>query len=538
MRSAAFSFLVLGFLLPSPPVQARDLHFPYQEQGLSQSEAAAHLLDRLAYGPTPGQVDSVCKQGLESWVQQQFKAGLPSPALDRALAKASDRSDDNSLRQRKLLRAVYSRNQLQEVLTDFWFNHFNVSLTEGQCRPFVASYENDAIRANAFGPFRNLLEATSHHPAMLYYLGNTFSNKDKVTTTKSTRSGDPLHLGIQKVGQDPSASTMMTSETKSGLNENYGRELMELHTLGVDGGYRQDDVTQVARAFTGWTVVRDGDPKQKDRPGHFFFDSNKHDPEPKRVLFITIQPGGESEGEKVLDILATQSATAHFISKKLAVRFVSDQPSKTLIDAMSRTFLRSRGDVREILSTMLESPEFWSRENLHAKIKTPVELEASAIRILGARLSSSSQLPGLMNRMGEAAYSCPPPTGFPDRADYWVSPGNLMQRMSFAVDLAGNKVAGVTVDLNSLHPVASSRRVDASLPAYASLLLPGRDIVETERLLKSSALDPDYAQKLSKAAHDKTRLPAPAPQASAELNDKSLANLVGLLLGCPEFQRR
>ena len=535
MNRKLFVFFVLVVGLPA---QARELHFPYQEAGLSQPEAAAHLLNRLAYGPTPGQVDAVCKQGLESWVQQQFKANQPSPALDRLLAQSPDRSDDNSLRQRKLLRAVYSRNQVQEVMTDFWFNHFNVSTTEGQARPFVASYENDAIRPNALGPFRKLLEATSHHPAMLYYLGNTFSNKDTVKTTKAvTSTSDPLHVGIVRVGQDSSAAKM-TSETKSGLNENYARELMELHTLGVDGGYRQEDVTQVARVFTGWTVEREGDAKQKDRPGHFSFNASKHDPEAKRVLFTTIEPGGESEGEKVLDLLATHNSTARFLSRKLAVRFVSDQPSKALIASLTRTFLRSQGDTREMLATILESPEFWSRENLQSKIKTPVELEASAIRILGARLASGSQLPGLLNRMGQPAYSCPPPTGFPDRADYWISPGNLMQRMSFAVDLASSKVAGVSVDLSKLQPAVTSKRVEASLPAYAALLLPGRDISKTERMLKDSALDPDYGEKLSRAAKAKEKLPAPVPQAAVELTSKSLANLVGLLLGCPEFQRR
>jgi uncharacterized protein (DUF1800 family) len=317
------------------------------------------------------------------------------------------------LTEAKLLRAIYSSRQLEEVLTDFWFNHFNVYLDKGADHYLVTEYERDVIRPRVLGKFRNLLEATAKSPAMLFYLDNW-----------------------QSVGPPP-----RNARARRGLNENYGRELLELHTLGVDGGYTQKDVTEVARCFTGWTI---------DRPqfgGGFVFRKQAHDAGEKVVLGVTIPAGGGVEdGEKVLDILTRRPATARFISRELAQRFVADNPPPALVERMAQTFLKTDGDLRAVMKTMIDSKEFWSEAAWHSKIKSPLEMVAGAVRAVNGDVDFAFALVNQVAQLGEPLYRKIEPTGYSNLSAQWLNSAGLLARMNFAVQLAGNKVPGVKVE--------------------------------------------------------------------------------------------
>ncbi|MBX3169030.1 MAG: DUF1800 domain-containing protein [Candidatus Eremiobacteraeota bacterium] len=494
----------------------RPLSFPYREAGLTSEEAAAHLLNRLSYGPRPGQLQQVVQTGLENWFENQLKA----PPEEFPLLS----SDPRPLAQAKLRRALDSPWQVREVMTDFWFNHFNVSTTDDDCRKYVAAYEREAIAANALAPFLDILKATAHHPAMLFYLDNAYSSWEDDYAAPDN-SYDPLHYGNRK----PANYRPKTNPNKLGLNENYARELLELHTLGVDGGYRQQDVTELARILTGWGVEKDA----------FFFRAERHDPNPKKLLFQIIQPAGRNEGEKALETLALHASTARFLSRKLAVRFVSDQPPAQLLTRLQRKFLSSRGDTRQLLETLLESPEFWNRETLGAKVKSPFELEASSLRILGAELAADHEVSDLLAGMGQEVYACRPPTGWPDKAETWLTPGTLVQRLSFAHRLAGGNFRGVKLDPGKIHPSQPLKTAPAALQAYAEKLLPGRAVGPTVNLLKDAASDPNYRQVvIDTSRRGQKSIPRPNPKANFEFTRAAEVNIVGLLLGCPEFQRR
>ena len=316
----------------------------------------------------------------------------------------------------KILRAVYSNRQLQEVLTDFWFNHFNVDVDKGQDKYMVTAYERDAIRPHVLGKFKDLLLATAQSPAMLFYLDNW-----------------------QSVG--PNANARPGQKNKQGLNENYGRELMELHTLGVDGGYTQHDVTEVARCFTGWGIA------QPLRGGGFIFNERQHDNGEKHVLGVTIAAGGGMEdGLKVIDILAHSPATASFIAKSLALRFVSDDPPPSLVQKMASTFSATDGDLREVMRTMIEAPEFWNPANFRSKVKSPLEMVASAIRAVDGNVDYAFALNQLMIQLGEPLYRKLEPTGYSNRSTDWMNSASLLARMNFAVALTQGKVKGLVVD--------------------------------------------------------------------------------------------
>ncbi len=323
------------------------------------------------------------------------------------------------LQESKILRAVYSNRQLDEVLADFWFNHFNVFMDKGADRYLTTEYERDAIRPHVLGKFRDLLEATAKSPAMLFYLDNW-----------------------QSVGPNaPQLPRGGPNAQRRGLNENYGRELLELHTLGVDGGYTQKDVTEVARCFTGWSI---------DRPqlgGTFRFAPRLHDNGEKAVLGVTIPAGGgEKDGEKVLDIVAHHPATARFISKKLAQRFVADDPPVALVERMARTFLKTDGDIRAVMETMLESKEFWSEGAYRSKMKSPLEVVVSAVRSSNANVDFATALVNQVAQLGEPLYRKQEPTGYSNSSREWMNTAGLMARMNFALQLSGNKVPGVKVD--------------------------------------------------------------------------------------------
>jgi uncharacterized protein (DUF1800 family) len=322
----------------------------------------------------------------------------------------------------KLLRALYSNRQLEEVLTDFWFNHFNIYLDKGVERFMVTAYERDVIRPHVLGKFRDLLEATAKSPAMLFYLDNWESVGP---SAPQAQRGVQAQRGIRM---------------RRGLNENYARELLELHTLGVDGGYTQKDVTEVARCFTGWTI---------DRPqfgGKFLFNPRMHDEGEKIVLGVKILAGGGmSDAKKVLDIVARNPSTAHFISWKLAQRFVADDPPASLVDRMAQTFLKTGGDLRAMMETMLDAREFWSEGAYRTKMKSPFEMVVSAVRAVEGDVDFAAPLVDQIARMGEPLYKKQEPTGYSNSSRQWINSAGLMARMNFAVNLADNKIPGVKV---------------------------------------------------------------------------------------------
>jgi uncharacterized protein (DUF1800 family) len=366
----------------------------------------------------------------------------------------------------KLFRAIYSDRQLEEVLTDFWYNHFNVFLDKGADRYMVTTYERDVIRPHVLGHFKDLLLATAQSPAMMFYLDNWQS--------KANGKG------------------------RQGLNENYGRELMELHTLGVDGGYTQQDVTEVARCFTGWTI------REPRQGGDFEFNDKVHDKGEKHVLGVTISAGGGmGDGLKVLDILARNPATANFISKSLAIRFVSDNPPDKLVEKMAATFEKTDGDLREVMRTMLHAPEFWDPANFRAKMKSPLEMVASAVRAVNGDVDFAQALAGQLNQLGEPLYRKLEPTGYSNRGSEWMNSASLLARMNFGIALAQGKIGGVKVD-----------------PAQFALVMdPSR--IERSILLTDA----------SPAARD-------AIQTGLDQQQQLGAMAAGLTLGSPDFQRR
>ena len=483
-------FLFSSFISGAPLIPV-PYKFPWRQAGLTEQQAAAHLLSRFTYGAMPGQVDAVVQQGLENWWAQQLTADLPDDSLevllrpydalqlsneqvvnlyprvgrvakmairDGVVDKDSIKTDRKEYRQmiraymeekgykpeqdlfrqficQKILRAACSKNQLQEVMTDFWFNHFSVSITKNDCAEFIPAYERDVIRPNALGKFGDLLLKTAKSPAMLYYLDN-FSSSVPLPDDSARKS--------------------------RGLNENYAREVMELHTLGVDGGYTQADVTEAARVLTGWTVYPMNDnvqrlitrfsPDQLARrgfvhEGDFLFNANRHDKGEKTFLgHVFPAGGGYDEGVELLEILAHHPSTAKFICRKIAVRFVSDEPPQSLIDKMAKTFLAKGGDIRQVLITMVTAPEFWSPAAVGEKAKSPFELAIGAVRSLHAQIDQPYPLYTWVTRMGEKKYYYPAPTGFPDKGIYWINTGSLLNRMNFGLALAEGQIMGVKVD--------------------------------------------------------------------------------------------
>jgi uncharacterized protein (DUF1800 family) len=410
----------------------------------------------------------------------------------------------------KLLRAVYSNKQLEEVLTDFWFNHFNVYFDKGADRELVTSYEHSVIQPNVFGKFHDLLLATAESPAMLFYLDNWES------------IGANSEEGSANRGRG----------LKRGLNENYGRELMELHTLGVEGGYTQKDVTEVSRCFTGWTI------HNPERGGQFEFNARRHDNGEKLVLGVKIPAGGGMEdGLKVLDMLSKSPQTAHFISKELAMRFVSDNPPAALVDRMAKTFLSTDGDLREVMRSMFTSPEFWQPENFHAKVKTPFEMMASALRATNADIDYSMLIVQQLNVMGQPLYRKVEPTGYSLKNADWLNSAALLGRMNFSLALVSNRIPGIKVDLSPYQNVSDPNEV-----AHALLMV---DLSPNAK--KAIQMGVDNPEILDQVNQRSEPDPAMMMQGrgrrgmdiafNATASNKT-ALLAGLTLGSPDFQRR
>jgi uncharacterized protein (DUF1800 family) len=428
----------------------------------------------------------------------------------------------NELMQAKMLRAIYSERQLDEVMTDFWFNHFNVFINKGVDRYLLTSYERDAIRPHVLGKFEDLLVATAKSPAMLFYLDNWLSVGPDSEIALGIAPHRPNRRGYGPGPKNrPQNRPPGKGRQASGLNENYGRELMELHTLSVNGGYSQKDVTDVAKVFTGWTL----EPPKKG--GDFRFEPRMHEPGDKIVLGHRIKPNGEKEGLEVLHLLAHNPKTAHFISQKLAMRFVSDDPPAALVERMTQTFLKKNGDIREVLRTMFKSPEFWSPEAYRAKVKTPLEFVVSAVRASGAQVDDARALVGTLNNMGMMPYGMMPPTGYSMKADVWVNSSALLARMNFALGLAAGKIRGVKIDPAAGTAAAGTTDVattDAqqALANLENSLLAGYISRQTHDTISKQLEDPKISQR---RLDDPKRPP-------------NVAAITGLILGSPEFQRR
>ena len=423
---------------------------------LTEEQKVIHFLNRTSFGPTREEVQKVNRLGIRAYLEEQLRpekitdslveeklAGLKTMRLSsRELIELyplpkqqagqemmgqqqmqGPRTVILELQQARLLRSVYSQRQLYEIMVDFWSNHFNVFSAKGADRWLTTAYDRDSIRPHALGRFRDLLLATAQSPAMLFYLDNWLS-------------ADP---------NAPAARMGGPNNRRRGLNENYARELMELHTLGVDGGYTQRDVQEVARCLTGWTI------RQPRGEGSFYFEPRIHDTGEKTVLGTRIPPGGGMEdGLRVIDLLSRHPSTARFISLKLARRFIADNPPPSIVNRAAEAFSKSEGDIPTVLRALIDSPEFFSPEIYQTKVKKPLEFVASALRTTGAEVQLSHQLLRYLGRMGEPLFLAQPPTGYPDVAASWTSPDMLLTRMNFATDLVANRIPGSRIKLEAL----------------------------------------------------------------------------------------
>jgi uncharacterized protein (DUF1800 family) len=458
---------------------------------------------------------------------QEFLEGLGPKQKEILLAMNNPAGVvTGELAQAKLVRAIYSERQLEEVMTDFWFNHFNVFAEKGVDRLLITSYERDVIRPRALGKFEDLLVATAKSPAMLFYLDNWLSvgpNSPQAVGLPPRRYG-PYGRGY------PPRPRPNQGRRSSGLNENYGRELLELHTLSVNGGYSQRDVTEVAKVFTGWTI------EQPYLGGGFKFEPRMHEPGPKFVLGHRIKPKGEGEGLEVLHRLATSPQTAHFISLKLAQRFVADDPTASLVDQMAKTFMKKKGDIREVLIVLFHSPEFWQDTTYRGKVKTPLEFVASAVRATGAEVEDTLALTRQLNNMGMPLYGAQPPTGYSMKAESWVSSSALLNRMNFALALTSGKIRGVKVDAARLagsSPPNPSPDSKLALSTLETGLLAG-DVSKQTHDSITAQIDGTAANGAQPKQDNKA-----GPRKPVESSrPPDVSTIAGLLIGSPEFQRR
>lgn len=543
---------------------------------LTEEQKILHLLSRAGFGPRPGDIERMKKIGIERYLDEQlhpedvaddflsrplqslntqqaslpelFQTYLPPPPPRPVPTPLAIKKDEETggrgegekgktgnleksdgmvapsprpqvtpspiptpppidgqrpmreLQQAKLLRAVFSERQLQEVMVDFWFNHFNVFAGKDTARLMLTVYERDVIRPNALGKFKELLTAVAQSPAMQVYLDNFLSQMEQPTPPP-------------KYDAD---GNLLPPPRRPGLNENYARELMELHTLGVDGGYTQNDVREVARCFTGWTVGQQ--PNQL-----FIFRPRSHDKGEKLVLGKRIAPGGGIEdGLRVLDLLAKHRSTAKFISFKLAQRFVADEPPTSLVERAAEVFTKTDGDIRQVVRTILTSPEFYSAKYYRNKIKSPLELAASAIRATGASTDGAAPLVQAIARMGEPLYQCQPPTGYSEESSRWLSSATLLERMNFALALMANRINGTRVDVGRFVTPEVAKDQKRLLDGLLATFVHSEVSKEThENLTKVLS---DQRAKMTQAKFDERR------------NNELIGNVAALILGSREFQ--
>ncbi|HVX38277.1 MAG TPA: DUF1800 domain-containing protein [Gemmatimonadaceae bacterium] len=587
---------------------------------LLPDEQIQQVLNRLTFGARPGDAAQVRAMGVDNWIDRQLHPErIPDPRADSLMShyavfamqtpdiirdfnvvqrlqrqvqqagtndtspnKAATRREilarnpelaETAMRARqmvgavesaKLARAVVSDRQLDEVMTDFWENHFSVYAGKGQVRLFLTDYDENVIRPRALGKFRDLLGAVAKSPAMLFFLDNWQSAADSAHPTLIPRVVRPgqippaLRRRLENATPEQRAKIMaqVKAQAERGLNENYARELMELHTLGVDGGYTQKDVQEVARALTGWTFNR--------QTGAFVFNPRIHDAGAKVILGQKFPAGhGEDEGERVLDILAAAPQTAHFITTKLARHFVSDDPPPALVDRCANTFEHTQGDIRETLRCIITSPEFFSRAAYRAKVKTPFEVVASGLRALDARPDTTPRTSQIVARMGEPIFGHQTPEGWPDRGDAWMNTGAILNRINFGLAMAAGQVPGARIanvpQLAELRTLPREQQVDSVVKE----LLGGQVAPQTREVLLSGE-NPMLGKAtdsggMAPAMRDSTgmgggrgrgggaligkgfprgRAGQPPPGFGRAVNLQGLQQVVGLALGAPEFQRR
>ena len=677
---AAFALLANGVAFAAAP-SAQQSATKARAGKLSEEQRVVHVLNRLGFGPRPGDVERVRRIGVERWIEQQLdpskieesvveaklkylptltmstsellakfpnpgqllrqlqrRGELPSelqaaaearrptsqpqgntpPAANGQTGATNQMSPEEANRNEyrrailqymrengmelparitvelnasRILRAAHGERQLQEVMVDFWTNHFNVFVGKGADRWFLTSYDRDVLRPNALGNFRDLLEATAKSPAMLFYLDNFQSVSPNAQTgggrrnpgallggTRRSPLDDELRTERQRARQMPRGAddeAMMRAQQqpqrpRRGINENYARELMELHTLGVDGGYTQKDVQEVARAFTGWTIIAPrgaaGSEMLRERAGTFHFAPRLHDSGEKTVLGQKIPAGGGiDDGQRVLDILVKHPSTAKFIATKLARRFVMDTPPQSLVAGVAAAFTKSGGDIRETLRALFASPEFNSAEARRAKIKTPFELAVSSLRALGAETNGGPAMQQWLARMGEGLYMYQAPTGYPDTAEHWVNTGGLLERLNFALALVSNRIPGTRVDLARLVGDAAtpSLAVDKEkvVGQFVELILQGEMSDKSRAVLMKQLTDQtgapiapapqkDEASKGEGADDGAMTTPGRAREgrragrlmqgdlAAATVGNPEVARIAALILGSPEFQRQ
>ncbi len=632
-------------------------------KALNENQKIMHVLNRLGFGARPEDVEKVKAMGLNRYIDEQLDpnsiddralsakldgldildmttaeifAKFPNPgALLRQLEggkrqaaanNADEMTDaDKKARRQKLqklykeydlrpanqimyqqtssriLRATYSEKQLQEVMVDFWMNHFNVYAGKAAVRWYIPSYERDVIRKNALGNFKDLVVGTAQHPAMLFYLDNFQSvspdaqnNGNKRQTERRQRqleriartgqmpprmrenlkkrglTDEQIEARLQQIKDNPNG---MQKKNQRGINENYARELMELHTLGVDGGYTQNDIVEVAKAFTGWTIadprgytkaaanmINDQQNKAINKlqkmagvpddleSGEFYFNASWHDKSTKTVLGQKVNAGGVNDGLQVIDILVKSPATAKFIAKKLAVKFVSDNPSEALVNRVAASFTKSNGNIKATLKTLFTDEEFYAPENYRAKIKTPFELMVSSLRVLGADVQPNPTLPGLLNKMGEPLYGYQAPTGYPDTAEDWVNTGALLERMNFAVALASNRIPKTNVNLSQFNGSNKSAILDKSIGGILSGDISGntkaillKQIEQPLPEVKAPAEMDDeesYSVMQGNGGGGKRRGGGGQMRLLEPRGNAEVFKIVGLIIGSPDFQRQ
>lgn len=632
----------------SKEISSSGVRMPYKQYGYTERQAAAILIDRFTFGAKPGQIDEVINMGIDRWFEEQldgqiadeevvkrlnnyktlslsnetivntymnagqvYRFAIKNGLVDKDSSIKADKSEyRNKIREvmqqqgfhpivelqselinQKIIKAAYSNNQLHELLTDFWFNHFNVSLTKNQCTQYILTYERDAIKPYVVGNFESMLFATAKHPAMLAFLDNasSVSNNNNVGNKRVNVFAEQQ---LQKKADEMMANKMpgaqfieqaVKARKTQGLNENYAREIMELHTMGVDAGYTQADVTSVARALTGWSIR----PLVKDAPGNnliervgkdnlekrgyvfendFMFRADKHDDAAKTILGKSFPPnGGYKEGQEVIHMLASSPATANFICKKLATRFVSDTPSVILVKNMATVFQKTNGNIKKVLLAMVHDAAFWNQKVTREKVKSPFELIVSAVRATNADVQQPFQLYNWCSRMGQKLYYYQAPTGFPDKAAYWINTGALLNRMNFGLAFAGQKIPGVKMDLLALNNNHEPESADQALELYSKYLLPERDNAANIKRLSTLIRDENVANKINQAA-EKTNptsldemmntemMDTKGKKANAKAvlgkkskplniptaigNNSMLAQVTGIIIGSPEFQRK
>jgi len=567
-RSSALLVFVSFVLAGCASLRSRMPGFE-EPRELPADQQVKQAFNRLTFGPAPGDLESVNAKDLDTWLleqldpqrisdsradsvlaqfstqrnsvreladsfpsqdvfirelrkQRSIKPGDPFALLpdDSARLKGLNDSGNHLARQiaaAKVARAVFSRRQLLEVMTDFWENHFSVYSGKMPTRFSLLEYDRDVVRPHALGKFRDLLGAVAKSPEMLYYLDNWESQADSLHMNMSEAHAS----GLAKSTGDSLRIRAGMRRRRQGINENYGRELLELHTLGVDGGYSQRDIIDVARAFTGWTI---NDPRAG---GGFVFRPSMHDAESKHVLGHNLPAGrGAEDAEEVLDILARQPATARFIATKLVRHFVSDAPPPSLVNRAADTFLRTDGDIRQVIITIATSPEFYSRANYRLKVKEPFELVVSTLRALGADPDTTGRSAQLAASLGQPIFGRFTPDGWPDNAEAWINEGSMLNRINFGAAAASGRVPGIS--LNRWRPASTllSLPFPEQVDGVVASVLEGEASPETHQVL---------IEETNPFAPVNTPM---GPKPPGTTPAARLALLVGLALGAPEFQHR